>query len=260
MCLACPVTRRGVATALACIPALPAMAGEGTALVEPRMRLAQPEGIALTLDCCGGGFDDRIAGLLVEARIPATLFVTALWLRRNGAAMDRLRQHPDLFGFGNHGGRHLAAVLGGGRVFGQPGVGDLAGLRQEMAEGAAAIEQAGGGAPRWFRGATARYSRDALPAIRDAGFAIAGYSLNADGGASLPAATVAARVGRAVPGDVILGHLNHPERPAGAGIAAGIAALHRRGARFIRLDQRGPAEVAYATEPADRSAAIRAAS
>ncbi len=242
MCLACP-SRRGVLAALACLNAAPAFATPvGDALVEPRLRLVPPDGIALTLDACGGGFDARIAEALIEARIPATIFVTGLWLHRNAAAMARLREHPDLFGFGNHGARHLPMVLGGGRVFGLPGVGDLDGLRREVTEGAAAIEQASGAAPRWVRGATARYSPAALPAIREAGFAIAGYSLNADGGASLPAASVAARLRLAMPGDVVIAHINHPERASGAGVAAGVLALHRRGARFIRLDQRDPAE------------------
>ena len=67
------------------------------------------------------------------------------------------------------------------------------------------------------------------------GFGIAGYSLNADMGASLPAATVAARIAKARDRDVIIGHINQPLRPSGAGIAAGVVALMRQGIAFVHL-------------------------
>ncbi|MGG5810482.1 polysaccharide deacetylase family protein [Falsiroseomonas sp. CW058] len=219
-------------------------------LVEPRMRLAQrPAGelpVALTLDACGGGFDPRIAQLLVELRIPATIFATELWLRRNAAALALLAAHPALFGIENHGAQHIPPVLGHRSVFGLQAAGDIEAVRREVRQGAAAIEAATGTAPRWYRGATACYSAAALPEIARMGFGIAGYSLNGDAGASLPAAAAAARIASARAGDVILAHVNHPDRAAGAGVAAGLRDLHRRGARFLRLDRLGPADLAYA--------------
>jgi hypothetical protein len=45
------------------------------------------------------------------------------------------------------------------------------------------------------------------------------------------------RIGAAHDGDVILAHVNHPERPAGSGVVAGILGLKGRGFRFVRLDR-----------------------
>jgi peptidoglycan/xylan/chitin deacetylase (PgdA/CDA1 family) len=247
MCLAC-LPRRAVLASLLVPAAAQAAPPSLDALVEPRMRLARPDqlAVAVTLDACGGGFDPRIAQVLVELRIPATIFATETWLRGNAAALALLGAHRDLFGFGNHGARHVPAVLGQRRVFGVAAAGDLPAIRQEVTQGAAAILAATGAAPRWFRGATALYSPAALPEIAALGFGIAGYSLNGDAGASLPAAAAAARIGAARAGDVILAHINHPERAAGGGVATGLRALHQRGARFLRLDQLDAAELVSA--------------
>ena len=55
-------------------------------LVEPVLRLKPqtgPRRVAVTLDACPGHFDPRIANLLVERNIPATIFITAVWMRMN---------------------------------------------------------------------------------------------------------------------------------------------------------------------------------
>ncbi|TIW60410.1 MAG: polysaccharide deacetylase, partial [Mesorhizobium sp.] len=68
------------------------MISHGTAatLVEPTMHIkADASGggrVALTLDACGGQTDNRILSALVANKIPATIFVTGIWLKRNAAA------------------------------------------------------------------------------------------------------------------------------------------------------------------------------
>jgi peptidoglycan/xylan/chitin deacetylase (PgdA/CDA1 family) len=73
--------------------------------------------------------------------------------------------------------------------------------------------------------------------IRQLGYRIAGFSLNADFGASIPAAKVAERLATAKDGDVIIGHINQPKRSSGEGIVTGILALKQRGFRFVRLSE-----------------------
>jgi len=231
------LTRRNLSqTALAA-----AFVSPGGAPVEPHMRLASPEPggltVALTFDGCPGGFDDRIASALAAACIPATLFLTDVWMRRNPAGLAFFLAHRDLFAIQNHGARHIPPILGSGTLYGLPVAGDLATVRQEVQGGADAIQAATGTAPRWYRAAAARYSPAVLPVIRDMGFAIAGFSLAADLGASLPAHAVEARIAAASNGDVVLAHINQPHRPSGAGVVAGVLALQRRGARFVQLDQ-----------------------
>jgi len=230
MCVPCaPVSRRAF-LAVAATPACPAPFG----LQEPRLAIAPP-GIVLTLDACMGGTDRRVLDLLLARRIPATLFVTARWLRENPETLALLRARPAQFDLQNHGARHVPAVLGSQRPYGIRPAGTPAALAAEVNGGAEAIQATGAPRPAWYRGATALYSADALAQIAGLGFRVAGFSLNADQGAALSAEAVARRLAAAKAGDVVIGHINQPGRAAGAGLATGIAALADRGAQFVTL-------------------------
>jgi peptidoglycan/xylan/chitin deacetylase (PgdA/CDA1 family) len=209
--------------------------------VEPRIRLAAPPAgqrlLALTFDACPGAFDRRIADVLVAERIPATVFVTAVWMRRNPDGIALLLANPDLFVIENHGELHIPPVLGSGRIFGIPVAGDLPTVQREVNNGARAIQVATGNVPQWYRAATGLYSPSVIPTIKAMGFAIGGYTYSADAGASLPAVQVTARMMRAKNGDVIVAHINQPRRASGAGVAEGLIALKRAGATFVRLDK-----------------------
>ncbi len=225
--------------AAAVLIARPVAAAEG--LVEPKLRLRGPstpdtKRVALTLDACPGGFDHRIATYLADNGVPATIFLTSAWIRRNPAGLAFLLDHRDLFAFENHGARHIPPVLGERSIYGLRAAGTLDAIRREVETGAADIREATGAQTRWYRGATGLYSPAAIEAIEAMGFGIGGYSLNADMGASLPAATVASRVGAARDGDVIVCHLTQPKRPSGLGIVAGVKALRLQGTVFTHLD------------------------
>jgi peptidoglycan/xylan/chitin deacetylase (PgdA/CDA1 family) len=250
MCRLC-LPRRTVLAAPAVLPwSLSRQIITGDRPIEPRMRLANtPAGhlvIALTLDACPGAFDERIATALVESGIKATIFVTGLWLRENPTGLAFLLAHRDLFAIENHGEFHVPPVLGHRRIYGIPVAGNLAAVCHEVTEGAASISASTGVAPRWYRAATGYYSRLAMPAVRQLGFGIAGYSLNADMGASLPALAVAGRISRATSGEIIVAHVNQPHRSSGSGVIAGVGELQRRGATFLRLDQLAATELARA--------------
>ncbi len=238
-----------LASALAAGPAA-AAAGD---MVEPGMRLkARSAGaptVALTLDACPGGFDLRIANMLVKTATPATIFVTGSWIRRHPEGVAFLKAHPDLFALENHGDRHVPPVLGSRQIFGIQSAGTLAAIEHEVRTGAADVRALTGADPVWYRAATGFYSPAAREAIEGWGFAIGAYSLNADQGASLPAHTVAGRITAAADGDVIVAHVNQPTRSSGQGVADGIEALVRRGVRFVRLDHLTRADVTYEAAP-----------
>jgi peptidoglycan/xylan/chitin deacetylase (PgdA/CDA1 family) len=239
MCGHC-LSRRGLVGAAAALAVMRrASAAEHDAVVEPHMRLpatADRPVVALTFDACPGAFDLRIASALIDDRIPATIFVTAVWMRRNPEGLKLLLAHPNLFSLQNHGERHIPPVLGERSIFGIPAAGDLATIRAEVRNGAQAIEDATGIPPRWYRAATGFYTPSVIPEIEAMGFAIGGYSFSADAGASLPADRVAARLAAARSGDVIVAHINQPLRPSGAGVVAGLHELQRKGVMFVRLD------------------------
>jgi peptidoglycan/xylan/chitin deacetylase (PgdA/CDA1 family) len=231
----------------AALPAL-VLLGSGSAfaasgIVEPRMTIA-PGGtggprVALTLDACDGRTDMRIVDVLIGNRIPATIFASGRWIRSNPAALKLLLAHPDLFEIEDHGARHVPAIDRPVRVYGLLTAGSPAGVTAEVEGGADAVARATGRRPLWFRGAAAQYTPTSLALIRSLGFKIGGYSLSADEGALLGTRQTAARIAAARDGDVIIAHVNHPEKPAGAGVAGGVLALKARGFTFVTLEEAG---------------------
>jgi peptidoglycan/xylan/chitin deacetylase (PgdA/CDA1 family) len=91
--------------------------------------------------------------------------------------------------------------------------------------------------PHWYRGATGEYDQEAADEIRRMGYKIAGFSVNADAGATLSRAAVRDRLRHVKGGDVILAHMNKPASGTAAGLSDGLIALLRRGFVFVRLDQ-----------------------
>jgi peptidoglycan/xylan/chitin deacetylase (PgdA/CDA1 family) len=210
-------------------------------LIEPHHRLmpsdvAPSRNVALTLDACGSGFDADLIALLVVHRVPATIFVTRKWLDRNPAGAAELLAHDDLFELEDHGRAHVPAMLEPGRrVYGMRGSPDVAHLRAEVSLGAEAITRLSGRAPRYYRGATALYDSAAMKAILDMGYTIAGFSVNADAGATLSRAGVAARLRSVQAGDIIIAHMNKPAGSTAEGFAIALPELLARGFRFVKL-------------------------
>ncbi len=194
--------------------------------------------VALTLDACSGRFDHMLVEFLIRNRIPATIFATKKWLDRNPRGVALLKAHLDLFDLEDHGESHVPAVIGAGRsVYGIPGEPDIVHLRNEVLRGAQAIEAASGQAPHWYRGATGVYDRAAIEEIHRLGFEIAGFSVNADAGATLSRAAVVKRMREVRAGDVIIAHMNKPDSDTAEGLQPVLIELLKRGLIFVRLDQ-----------------------
>lgn len=230
--------------ALVLLLATPLFALANVGVIELHQRLTTTDrdagkAVALTLDACGDGFDRDLIAYLIDRRIPATLFVTRKWLERNPAGIALLKLHPELFEIEDHGANHVPAVIGvGRRVYGIPGAPDLAHLKSEVVGGASAIQQAFGVTPRWYRGATAEYDAEAMRAIEAMGYRIAGFSVNADAGATLPRRVIVARLNAVRDGDVIIAHMNKPASDSAEGLATGLDLLVARGFGFVKLGER----------------------
>ena len=214
----------------------------GNGLLEPHDRLAPQAGagprVALTLDACGGEYDGALIEFLIRNRVPATIFATRKWLDRNPAGLAVIKTHLDLFDVEDHGENHIPAVIGAGRrVYGIAGEPDIGHLQREVAAGAHAVAAATGIAPRYYRGATAIYDAQALETIGRMGYSIAGFSVNADDGATLNRGAIEARLRSVRDGDVIIAHMNRPASDSAEGLAAGLSELLRKGYAFVRLDQ-----------------------
>jgi len=201
----------------------------------------QPESsmrIALTLDACSGKYDDDLINFLIRNRIPATIFATKKWLDQNPFGLSVIKANLDLFDVEDHGENHIPAVIGAGRkVYGIPGEPDVIHLRREVIAGARAIEEATGVAPHWYRGATAEYDSQAIEEIGKLGYKIAGFSVNADVGATLKKIAIEQRLKHVKGGDVIIAHMNKPASDSAEGLSVGLAYLLKEGFVFVRLDQ-----------------------
>lgn len=213
--------------------------GAQAAVVEPSLHLPKTSEpaprVALTLDLCMGDTDHRILDTLIVEKIKATLFVTGRWIKRNSAAIAQIKKHPDLFEIANHGANHIPAIDNQPEIYGLKTAGSLQAVCYEVEGGEQALTGTGFLPSIWYRDASAVYSPDAINLVKKMGYRVAGFSLNADVGASLPAAQVADRIAKAVDGDVIIAHMNQPHRPSGAGVVAGIMALKHRGYNFVTL-------------------------
>ena len=194
--------------------------------------------VALTLDACSGKFDEDLITFLVRNRIPATLFATERWLQKNPYGVSVIKAHLDLFDVEDHGENHIPAVIGAGRkVYGIPGEPDIIHLRREVSEGARAITEMIGVPPHWYRGATAVYDPAAITEIEHLGYQVAGFSVNADAGATLGRVAIAERLKHVKSGDVIIAHMNKPASDSAEGLSAGLIQLLKNGFVFVRLDQ-----------------------
>jgi peptidoglycan/xylan/chitin deacetylase (PgdA/CDA1 family) len=194
--------------------------------------------VALTLDACGGGFDKDLVRFLIEHRVPATIFASKRWLDRNPGGAAELAAHSELFEIEDHGAEHIPAVIGAGRrVYGIRGEPDVAHLQREIAGGAQAILELNGYAPRWYRGATAEYDPFAIKLIRSMGYQIAGFSVNADAGATLRRAAIVTRLKAVRGGDIIIAHMNKPYSDTAEGLADGLTWLLAQGFRFVTLNE-----------------------
>ncbi|NZD59940.1 polysaccharide deacetylase family protein [Rhizobium sp. WYCCWR 11290] len=218
----------------------PALKAPAPKLVEPHLHIARSNvvghaRVALTFDACMGQADERILATLVRERIPATIFVTARWLKRNPAAVAVFLQNPDLFELENHGQNHIPAVDTPTLIYGIASAGSPQAVRQEVEGGAAAMVAAGISAPHWFRGSTAKYDLSAIGEIRAMGYRIAGYSVNGDGGSLLGAVITEKRISSAKDGDVVISHVNQPTHAAGEGVAKALVDLKAKGTQFVRL-------------------------
>jgi peptidoglycan/xylan/chitin deacetylase (PgdA/CDA1 family) len=231
-----------VAFAQNAVPSAPVATPAPTAkvrLVEPHLHVMRAgkgaTRVALTFDACMGKTDSRILDTLVQQQVPATIFVTARWLRSNPEALAVMLAHPDLFELEDHGLNHIPAVDQPTLIYGIAAAGSPAAVDKEVRGGADAMLAHGIAQPLWFRGATAKYSPSAIAQIRAMGYRVAGYSVNGDSGASLPAKAVEKNYASAKDGDVLISHINQPTHSSGEGVAKGILDLKARGVQFVRL-------------------------
>ena len=200
-----------------------------------------PEGeraTALTFDACGGpggnGYDADLIDFLRERKVPATLFLNARWIDANPDVFEHLAS-DGLFEIGNHGTVHRPLSVTGRSAYGIAGTGGVGEVYDEVVGNAHKLTGLLGHPPRFFRSGTAHYDDVAARVVADLGERVVGFSVNGDGGATLPAPEVRQEVASAPPGAVVIGHMNRPGGGTAPGVAAALPGLLAAGRRFVRL-------------------------
>ena len=196
--------------------------------------------VALTLDACGGkkgaSYDTQLIAFLREKKIPATLFVTSVWMRANPETLRKLAADP-LFEIAAHGSQHKPCSVNGKSVYGIKGTSSFAELAREVEGNVRDLTVTTGVRPRWFRSGTAYYDDVAVSAIRSLELGIAGYSVAGDEGATLPPDKVAAKTLAAKHGDILLYHMNKPGSGTFKGLKASLPTLLDKGFVFVKLSE-----------------------
>lgn len=194
--------------------------------------------IALTLDACGSptgkGIDARLIDFLVREQVPATLFINSRWIDANPELFLKLARNP-LFTIANHGLLHKPASVNGRSVYGISGTKDLGELVDEIELNAEKIRVLTGKRPVFYRSGTAYYDEIAVQVAEKLGHKVIGFSVLGDAGATFTREQVTAAFLKAVPGSIVIAHMNHPESGTGKGIMAAVPQLKKKGFRFVSL-------------------------
>jgi peptidoglycan/xylan/chitin deacetylase (PgdA/CDA1 family) len=207
-----------------------------------KTRLRTNEAVAaLTFDACGGpgngdGYDRALIDWLVKERIPATLFLSGIWVESHRQIARELAD-SDLFEIGNHGWKHRPLSVTGKYAYGLRGTRNCVDAAEEILVGAGIIQSATDADPRIFRPGTAHCDEVAVRLAKSLGCQVVNFNVNGDRGGSLSPEGIRLAVKDAPPGSIIIFHMNRPEGHTAQGVRLAVRELRKRGFRFVRLSE-----------------------
>ncbi len=194
---------------------------------------------AITLDACGGkkgnGYDRELIEFLRSEKIPATLFMTALWIDANTELTKELSRDP-LFEIENHGYRHKPASVSGAVIYGRRGAKSPGDLFDEIELNARKIESVTGRRPVFYRSGTAYFDDVAVKISERLGHTPMNFSLVSGDAAGFSAERIERRIlSYTKNGSVIIAHMNHPGKRLYPAMKKSLLKLKAQGYRFVKL-------------------------
>lgn len=200
--------------------------------------------VALTFDACGAGrrdgpgngVDAALIALLRRHDARATMFLNSRWIAANPKAFEDLADDPR-FEIANHGTRHLPLSVTGRSAYGENGTRDAGEVYDEVAGNHDELTRLLGKPPRWFRSGTAHYDDIAVRIVAELGERPVGFTVNGDGGATLPRMQIQRQLRQVTAGDIVIGHMNRPTRETAAGYGLGLPGLLAGGIRTVTLSE-----------------------
>lgn len=194
--------------------------------------------VALTFDACGGkggdGYDKELIDYLIKQNVPATLFINSRWIDENRDAFLSLSKNT-LFEIENHGSEHKPLSVDGKSAYDISGTKNAQGVIDEVQPNADKIYKLTGRKPLFFRSGTDYYDDVAVRIVVGLGEQAVAFSLLGDAGATYSTAEIKNACLAAKPGDIIIFHMNHPEKDTAEGIMEVVPALRAKGFAFVHL-------------------------
>ncbi len=195
--------------------------------------------LAFTFDACGGkggsGYDKDLIEYLRKERIPATLFITGLWIDAHPDLFHQLSQDT-LFEVENHGLRHRPCSVSEERPYGIEATDSIGAAIDEMELNARKILFYTGRRPLFYRSATAETDEACAKVAQALNMNIVGFQiLSGDVGGTKREIVKQNILTHLTPGAIVIGHFNHPEWNTFEALQITIPALRQEGYQFIKL-------------------------
>jgi len=207
-----------------------------------KTRIDTDEKIAvITLDACGGkkgsGYDRELIDFLRQNKIPASLFMTSLWIDANRELTVELSRDP-LFEIENHGYRHKPASVNGAKIYGRRGTLTPADLFDEVELNAEKIQALTGRRPLFYRPGTAYFDEAAVKLCYDLNHIPMNFSVISGDAAGFSAERIERRIlSQVKPGSVIIAHMNQPGKSLYPAVKKSLVILKAQGYRFVKLSE-----------------------
>jgi peptidoglycan/xylan/chitin deacetylase (PgdA/CDA1 family) len=197
--------------------------------------------MALTFDACGGphgsGYDQELIDFLRQKKIPATLFLTGLWIDAHPNEVKALAADP-LFEIENHGLAHHPCAIEGESRYGIKGTANVAQAVDEIELNALKIQHVTGRKPLYYRASTATTDEACTVIARELGETIISFDLlSGDAVANTPTEIIKNNLVRgAKDGALVIMHMNHPEWNGYEALRAALPTWQAMGFTFVKLE------------------------
>ncbi|GAA4062861.1 polysaccharide deacetylase family protein [Amphibacillus indicireducens] len=195
--------------------------------------------VALTFDACIGtpnSFDQELIDFLIEAEVPATLFIGGQWIKENEAEFMKLANNP-LFEIANHGYHHKPLSVTGASAYNITGTESVEEAFNEVYQNQLLIKELTGEFPKYFRSGTAFYDDVAVEMIEELGLKAVNYNVLGDAGGTFNQTQIVNTFQTVNPGSIFLFHMNKPNSEIASGVIEGISQLKEAGYSFVQLQE-----------------------
>lgn len=198
--------------------------------------------MALTFDACGGphgsGYDEELVNFLIKEKIPATLFLSGLWIDAHIDKVRELSANP-LFEIENHGLTHHPCAVEGETKYGIHGTGSVSQAIDEIELNARKIEFMTARKPLYYRSATATTDEACAAIAKHLQETIISYDLlSGDAVAGTPTSVIKTNLLKGTKeGAIVIMHMNHPEWNGYEALKEAMIEWKRAGFFFVKLEQ-----------------------